>query len=109
DKAGLTRMARFGRTWFGWLEWVAFPRLTLLSSKPAERLVALFLTAFCASILIPLPGTNTVPGIAVAIAAFGLMSRDGLLILLGLVLGCGWLAFLILGGKALITAILARI
>lgn len=109
DKAGLTRMARFGRNWFGWLEWVAFPRLTLLSSKPAERLVALFLTAFCASILIPLPGTNTVPGIAVAIAAFGLMSRDGLLILLGLMLGCGWLAFLILGGKALITAILARI
>lgn len=106
DKKGLTRMSRFGRKWFGWLEIIAKPRLTILAGKGLERLVALFLTAFCASILLPFPGTNTVPGIAVAIAAFGLMSRDGLLVLLGLIMGCSWITFLILGGKALISAIM---
>lgn len=94
DKAGLTRMSSFGRKWFGWLESVSRPRLVWLTENGAERLVALFLTVFCASILIPLPLTNTGPGIAVAIACFGLMSRDGLLVLLGLVIGTIWICLL---------------
>ncbi|MGC6498583.1 MAG: exopolysaccharide biosynthesis protein [Henriciella sp.] len=98
DREGLTKTARFGRKWFGWLETLAHPRLLILSSKPSERILALFLTGFCASVLLPVPGTNTVPGIAVAIAAFGLMARDGLLILLGLVIGTAWLTTLVFGG-----------
>ncbi|MEM9939653.1 MAG: exopolysaccharide biosynthesis protein [Pseudomonadota bacterium] len=95
DKGGLTRMSAFGRKWFGWLETIAHPRLTWLTGKGAERILALFLTLFCASILLPIPSTNTVPGIAVAIAAFGLMSRDGLLVILGLIIGCLWISLLI--------------
>lgn len=97
DKAGLTRMARFGRKWFGWLESFSRPRLTWLTGHAAERLVALFLTVFCASILLPLPLTNTTPGIAVAIACFGLMSRDGLLVILGLIVGTLWVSLLTFG------------
>lgn len=97
DKAGLERMSGFGRKWFGWLERVTCPRLIWLTGHAAERLVAIFLTVFCASILLPLPLTNTAPGIAVAIACFGLMSRDGLLVLLGLVVGTIWVSALIFG------------
>jgi hypothetical protein len=96
DKAGLTRMATFGRKWFGWLEHISHPRLTWLTGPKAERLVAVFLTVFCASILIPLPSTNTMPGIGVAIAAFGLMSRDGVLVILGLIIGSIWISLLVL-------------
>ena len=53
DKAGLTRMASFGRKWFGWLERVSRPRLTWLTGHKAERVLALFLTVCCASILLP--------------------------------------------------------
>lgn len=103
DKKGLVKTSRFGRKWFGWLETLAHPRLLILSSRPAERLVALFLTGFCASILLPFPGTNTVPGIGVAIAAFGLMARDGLLILFGMLIGSAWISALILGGAQIAT------
>ncbi|MEL8055626.1 MAG: exopolysaccharide biosynthesis protein [Pseudomonadota bacterium] len=97
DKAGLTRMASFGRKWFGWLERVSRPRLTWLTGHKAERVLALFLTVFCASILLPLPLTNTTPGIAVAIACFGLMSRDGVMVILGLVIGTLWVSLLLFG------------
>ena len=95
DKAGLTRMSRFGRKWFGWLETIARPRLTWLTGRRSERILALFLTVFCASILLPIPSTNTVPGIGVAIVAFGLMAQDGILVLLGLVIGTLWIGLLI--------------
>ncbi len=94
-KAGLTRMATFGRKWFGWLEKVAHPRLQFLTGKGAERIVALFLTIICSSILLPLPLTNSIPGIGAAIAAFGLMSRDGLLVIVGLIIGVAWVALLV--------------
>jgi hypothetical protein len=55
----------------------------------------LLLVVFCASILLPIPGTNTVPGIGVAIIAFGLMARDGILVILGSIIGTAWISTLI--------------
>ena len=57
---------------------------------------------FCASILVPLPATNTTPGIALAIAALGLLTRDGLLIIAGLILGLVWITLLLVFGYAMI-------
>ncbi|MEO1405516.1 MAG: exopolysaccharide biosynthesis protein [Pseudomonadota bacterium] len=98
SKSGLQQMARGARKWFGWVERLAYPRLTFLASRPAERIIGLFLCVFCTSILIPLPATNTVPGIAVAIVGFGLLAKDGLLILPGLALGSAWVTGLVLVG-----------
>ncbi len=92
--ANLQRMAAGGRKWFGWLEALSRPRLTWLSGPLAERLVGAIFVLFCASILVPLPATNTTPGIALAIAALGLLTRDGLLVLAGLVLGLAWITLL---------------
>lgn len=97
DKEGLTNTARGGRKWFGWVEVIARPRLTFLTGKAPERVIGLILCVFCASILVPLPMTNTVPGFAVAAASFGLIQRDGLLVLGGLVLGAAWVGVLIFG------------
>jgi hypothetical protein len=52
---------------------------------------------FIASILIPLPATNTLPGIGVAIASIGLITRDGLLVLAGLAIGAAWIVLLAVG------------
>ena len=97
DKAGLTNTARGGRKWFGWVEVFAKPRLTFLTGKGPERIIGLFLTLFCASILVPLPMTNSVPGMAVALASFGLIQRDGLLVLGGIVAGTAWVGLLVFG------------
>jgi hypothetical protein len=47
--------------------------------------------------LIPLPATNTVPGIGIAIASIGLITRDGLLVLAGLAIGSAWILLLVVG------------
>ena len=96
SKANLDRMATGGRKWFGWLERFTATRLTFLSGRVAERVIGAIFCVFCLSIMVPLPLTNTTPGIAIAIAAFGLLARDGLLVLLGTVLGTVWVSLLIL-------------
>jgi len=101
SKSALEQISNGARKWFGWAERLARPRLQFLASKPAERIIGLFLMIFCASIMVPLPLTNTVPGIAVAIIGFGLLAKDGLLIIPGLILGAGWVAGLLLFGQAL--------
>jgi hypothetical protein len=41
--------------------------------------------------------TNTVPGMAVAVTAFGLMQKDGLAVTAGIILGTTWVGALITG------------
>ena len=105
SKTSLERMAMGGRKWFGWLEALARPRLLFLSGRIAERVIGVTFMLFCASIMVPLPATNTMPGIAIAIAALGLLTRDGLLILGGLVLGLVWITLLLLFGSAVVEII----
>ncbi|NBC47491.1 MAG: exopolysaccharide biosynthesis protein [Gammaproteobacteria bacterium] len=96
-KAGLQQMAAGAGNYFGWIERLARPRLLLLSGPTAERLVGAVFVVFLASILIPLPATNTLPGIGIAIASIGLITRDGLLVLAGLAIGVAWIALLLVG------------
>ncbi|WP_203291713.1 exopolysaccharide biosynthesis protein [Maricaulis parjimensis] len=107
SKASLTGMARGGRKWFGWLEALARPRLLFLSGPTVERVIGVIFLIFCASIMLPLPLTNSVPGIALAIAALGLLTRDGLLILLGILLGTVWITLLLFLGSTLVDVIKA--
>ena len=50
------------------------------------------------SILVPFPGTNSVPGAGVSVASLGLIERDGLLVILGLFIGLAWVAILLIFG-----------
>ncbi|MEM6414647.1 MAG: exopolysaccharide biosynthesis protein [Pseudomonadota bacterium] len=82
----------------GWFEAFAHPSLLFVTSRTGLRIVGALLLVPCASILIPLPATNTTPGIGVAIAALGLIERDGRLVALGLFIGFAWIAFLLIFG-----------
>lgn len=95
NKKGLSQTANGGRKWLGWIEKIVQPRFEFITGKRSERVIGAILCVFCASILLPIPGTNTVPGFGVAIAAFGLMNKDGLLVMLGLIIGSAWIATLI--------------
>ena len=89
------------RRYLGWIEAVARPRLLFMTGHRGSRILGALLLIPCASILVPLPSTNTVPGIGVAIASVGLLERDGLLVAAGLILGLIWVALLVIGGPAL--------
>ncbi len=100
---GLESLARRARPWLHRVEAVSKPRLGALTRKPMDQLIGAALVLFSASILIPLPGTNTVPGIAVVIVAMGLLQRDGILVILGSLLGTAWIASLVFAGATLVS------
>lgn len=102
DIAAMRAVVVRGKRWFGWAEHIARPRLLMLSGPRASRIIGALMMIPSASILLPIPSTNTVPGIGVAITSIGLIERDGLMILLGLILGLVWVAFLLISAPLLI-------
>ena len=64
------------------------PRLSMLSSDWFRKIIGFFCFAFSMSVLLPLPLSNFIPGMGVLIASFGLLGRDGVIILSGLLIGC---------------------
>ncbi|WP_422371620.1 exopolysaccharide biosynthesis protein [Hoeflea sp.] len=100
--AGLLDVVARAKRYGGWLEQLAHPRFSGLTGDRSARIVGALLVIPCLSILVPLPLTNTVPGIGVALAAVGLIERDGLFVILGLITGLVWVAILVIGGPALI-------
>lgn len=100
---GLSNLASRAEPWLHRIETVSRPRLAALTRAPADRAVGLALVLFSASILVPLPSTNTVPGIAVVIVAMGLLQRDGILVMLGALIGTAWIGTLIFAGATLVS------
>ena len=97
----LDNLSRRAGPWLRRIEAISRPRLTALTRRPLDQVVGLALVLFSASILVPLPGTNTVPGFAVVIVAMGLLQRDGILVILGAVLGTAWIGTLVFAGATL--------
>ncbi len=102
SKEALENLARRAGPWLRRIEAVSRPRLTGLTRAPLDRIVGMALVLFSASILVPLPLTNTVPGFAVVIVAMGLLQRDGILVLLGALIGTAWIASLVFAGTSLV-------
>ena len=107
SKDSLTGLAERAGPWLRRIEALSRPRLTALTRAPADRMVGLALVLFSASILVPLPGTNTVPGFAVVIVSMGLLQRDGALVILGSIIGTLWIGTLIFAGASLASLIKA--
>ncbi len=101
----LQNLAKRASPWLERIEALSHPRLPALTRPPLDRLVGIALVLFSASILVPLPGTNTVPGIAVVIIAVGLLERDGLYVLAGSLIGTVWISTLIFAGATLVSLI----
>ncbi|MDA9865348.1 exopolysaccharide biosynthesis protein [bacterium] len=105
SKESLQNLADRARPWLEKIEGLSRPRLGRLTRPPLDRFVGIALVLFSASILVPLPGTNTVPGFAVVLVSMGLLQRDGILVLAGSVLGTVWIATLIFAGATIASLI----
>jgi hypothetical protein len=97
----LKALADRARPWLRRMEAISRPRNAALTRAPLDKIVGLALVLFSASILVPLPGTNTVPGFAVVVVSMGLLQRDGLLVIVGVLLGTAWIATLVFAGVTL--------
>ncbi len=88
--------------WLLRIERLAKPRLRFLAGRGAEPLLAILMLIFAAIVAIPGPGTNGVPGVAIALMALAMIERDGVLAIIGSVLGVVYcVLFLTLGYAAI--------
>ncbi|MCI5050007.1 MAG: exopolysaccharide biosynthesis protein [Rickettsiales bacterium] len=84
-------------------------RLSFASSTTGERVVGSCCLLFSACIAVPLPWTNFVPGLGVLIMSLGLLSRDGITIIIGIIVGLIGVAgtsFVLLFGMEALKALL---
>lgn len=72
------------------IEGVLRPRLSWVTSGASSNIIGMIGALMSAFISLPLPGSNTIPGIAVTLMAGGVMMRDGLCVIIGGVMGCAW-------------------
>ena len=104
-KVALRNLAERAKPWLERIEALSRPRIGVLARPPLDRVIGVALVLFSASILVPLPGTNTVPGFAVVLVSMGLLQRDGILVLFGSIIGTVWIATLIFAGATLASLI----
>ncbi|WP_210496785.1 exopolysaccharide biosynthesis protein [Microvirga antarctica] len=71
------------------------PRLPALFGPFGDRMVGLFAVLVALCVLIPFPGTNFPPSIALVIASIAVMEEDGYLLLGGYLIGLAGIAYTI--------------
>ncbi len=85
---------------------ISSPRLPLLVSPRLVPLIGLFGVLMGTAMLVPIPFTNTLPAIGVALVSIGVLNRDGVLVLAGFVVGVLGLLVLAAAVWALVALIL---
>lgn len=70
-----------------WIETIVRPRHLWLFQPNNERLLGFFLLAVSLALFVPIPLSGFIPAISLFVTSFGLIERDGLVTLAGIVLG----------------------
>lgn len=76
---GLPRLLR----WLRRVEAISKPRLAFLFNPVGERLMGLVILALALVLILPIPGGNILPALAVSALAFALIQKDGVIALAG--------------------------
>lgn len=69
------------------VEKILRPRLSFMLHRKMERLIGLFIFIFSTFVLLPMPLSNFIPGLGVLVISFGLLGKDGLMVILGILIG----------------------
>ena len=99
-----------GLPWLRRIEAIARPRLTYICMSLAGRVtIGAAIALMAISMMIPIPGTNTLPAIGIFVTGFGLLEDDGaiclgglVICLIGAILSTSILIALFLGGSSLL-------
>lgn len=81
--------------WMQKLEILIRPRLGFMTRGAAGNLIGVFGFIMACSVLLPVPLTNTVPSLGIALMGIGILMRDGLAVLAGAIIGIAWIAALV--------------
>ena len=76
-----------GLPWLKKIEAVTKPRLAYIcTSLPGRIIIGIAIALMSISMMIPIPGTNTLPAIGIFVTGFGLLEDDGVITLMGLII-----------------------
>lgn len=85
ERTKVTGFITKGLPWLQRIEAVSRPRLSIICTSPVGRLVlGVAIALMSIAMMIPIPGTNTVPAIGIFVIGFGLLDDDGAISLAGL-------------------------
>lgn len=102
SRQGLVQVLARAAPWLLRVERLIHPRLAILTSDTAERLLGLLGMALAATVMLPIPFGNMLPAVALILFSLGFIGRDGAWVLAGLfvsgmaamvVAAAGWAAF----------------
>lgn len=92
DTPNVQRVLTGGLPWLRRLEGIARPRFTFICRSALGRIViGVAISLMSVSMMIPIPGTNTLPAMGIFVTGFGLLEDDGVISVAGLVLCVGGL------------------
>lgn len=102
-----------GIPWLRRIEAIARPRLSYVcTTLPGRVTIGIVIALMAIPMMIPIPGTNTLPAIGIFVTAFGLLEDDGaislgglVLCLMGAILTTSILLALLWGGSSLLDLI----
>jgi hypothetical protein len=81
------RVVRAAAPWLARAEGIMKPRFEFLAKRPAVYFAGFVTFVMSLLVLLPIPGANMAPSIAICIIALGLLERDGIWIVLGALVG----------------------
>ena len=76
-----------GIPWLQKIEALTKPRLAYIcTSLPGRTIIGIAIAMMSISMMIPIPGTNTIPAMGIFVTGFGLVEDDGAISLVGLLI-----------------------
>jgi hypothetical protein len=87
SRVDFQRVVKAASPWLARAESVMKPRFEFLAKRPAIYVVGFVAFFMALLVLLPIPGANMAPSIAICIIALGLLERDGIWITIGAIVG----------------------
>lgn len=87
------------------VEVLLHPRLQMMTGKSMQRLLGVAFVVLATLMSLPIPFGNMLPGLAIALMAIGLIERDGLVIVLGLLVGAATIALMFSVADAILSVV----
>lgn len=84
-RADFARVIDKAHPWLAWAERLLKVRLSVLTEPPFEYLVGLLCLILAVVLLLPVPLGNMLPALAICIFSLGIMGRDGLWTIAGII------------------------
>ncbi|MFN3927820.1 MAG: exopolysaccharide biosynthesis protein [Pseudanabaenaceae cyanobacterium] len=81
------KILKLGLPWLQRIEQLSSPRWSIICEHQVGIFViGIMISLMAISMIIPIPGTNTLPAMGIFVTGFGLLEKDGIISLIGLVL-----------------------